>query len=73
MASLAGAPVQERGPAPQINQQFTFAPNMPFTVQGGLSDPLQLAQEVGAIVRREFDGLVSQATSRQLYDAPHVV
>ncbi|MGE8420362.1 phage tail tape measure protein [Pseudomonas sp.] len=73
MASLAGAPVQERGPSPQINQQFTFAPNMPFTVQGGLSDPMQLAQEVGAIVRREFDGLVSQATSRQLYDAPHVV
>ncbi|MFQ6572484.1 phage tail tape measure protein [Pseudomonas sp. UM16] len=73
MASLAAANAPDRGPSPQINQQFTFAPNMPFTVQGGLSDPLQLAQEVGAIVRREFDGLVSQATSRQLYDAPHVV
>lgn len=57
---------------PQINQQFTFAPNIPFTIQGSLSDPLQFAREVEAIVRRQFDELIRQATSRQLYDVPHV-
>ncbi|CAK9890858.1 hypothetical protein PS652_03711 [Pseudomonas fluorescens] len=72
LSSLASSTVQSPAPAPQINQQFTFSPNMPITVQGGLSDPAQFAMNVEAIVRRQFDELIRQATSRQLYDVPHV-
>ncbi|MFK0086485.1 hypothetical protein ACIQUS_04240 [Pseudomonas sp. NPDC090755] len=76
LALMATLPATQQTSVTQqapLNQQFTFAPNMPVTVQGNLSDPMQLAQEVGAIVRRQFDELVRQATSRQLYDVPHVI
>ncbi|QBF25581.1 hypothetical protein EXN22_07665 [Pseudomonas tructae] len=70
---LSMAPRMEQPGAsqpPQPVQQITFSPTI--TVQGGMSDPLQLAQQVGAIVRREFEDLLRQSTSRQLYDVPHV-
>ncbi|TDF78227.1 hypothetical protein [Pseudomonas sp. H9] len=56
----------------QVNQQFTFTPNMPITVQGGVSDPTQLVQNLQAMVRRELEELMRMATSRQLSDVPHV-
>ncbi|WP_442109230.1 hypothetical protein [Pseudomonas sp. NUPR-001] len=58
--------------APAVNQQFTFTPNMPITVQGSVSDPTQLAQNLQAMVRRELEELMRMATSRQLSDVPHV-
>lgn len=59
-------------PSPQVNQQFTFTPNMPITVQGSVCDPTQLAQNLQAMVRRELEELMRMATSRQLSDVPHV-
>ncbi|WP_148046506.1 hypothetical protein [Pseudomonas vranovensis] len=70
IASVPGAGQAGAAQPPQLVQQITFAPTI--SVQGGISDPLQLAQQVGAIVRREFDELMRQSTSRQLYDVPHV-
>ncbi|MGH8467107.1 MAG: phage tail tape measure protein, partial [Pseudomonas sp.] len=37
----------------QVTQQFTFTPNMPITVQGSVTDPMLLAQNLQAMVRRE--------------------
>lgn len=56
----------------QISQQFTFTPSMPITVQGSVTDPQLLAQNLQAMVRREFEELMRMATSRQLSDVPHV-
>ncbi|WP_422417082.1 hypothetical protein [Pseudomonas sp. GZD-222] len=56
----------------QISQQFTFTPNMPITVQGSVTDPMLLAQNLQAMVRRELEELMRMATSRQLSDVPHV-
>jgi outer membrane lipoprotein SlyB len=56
----------------QINQHFNFSPNMPVTVQGGFCDPMLLAQNLQAMVRREFEELMRMATARQLSDIPHV-
>ncbi len=56
----------------QVSQQFTFTPNMPITVQGSVTDPMLLAQNLQAMVRRELEELMRMATSRQLSDVPHV-
>lgn len=68
LASAGPAPVQPQ----QITQQFTFTPSMPITVQGSVTDPMLLAQNLQAMVRREFEELMRMATSRQLSDVPHV-
>lgn len=65
-------PAAATAPAPQINQQFNFTSNMPITVQGCMTDPAQLAQTIEPMVRRQFEALIRQAASRQLYDVPHV-
>lgn len=62
----------ERAQPQQISQQFTFTPNMPITVQGSVTDPMLLAQNLQAMVRRELEELMRMATSRQLSDVPHV-
>ncbi|MDD0972430.1 hypothetical protein [Pseudomonas fontis] len=56
----------------QITQQFTFTPSMPITVQGSITDPLLLTQNLEAMVRRQFEELTRMAASRQLADVPHV-
>ncbi|MNJ24007.1 hypothetical protein D3C77_184110 [compost metagenome] len=66
------ATAQASVPPPPINQQFNFTSNMPITVQGCMTDPVQLAQTIEPMVRRQFEALIRQATSRQLYDVPHV-
>ncbi|MCE5980476.1 hypothetical protein [Pseudomonas sp. LF19] len=70
------APIKPTGEGiaqPQsVTQQFTFTPSMPITVQGSVTDPALLAQNLQALVRREFEELMRMATSRQLSDVPHV-
>lgn len=68
LASAGPAPAQPQ----QVTQQFTFTPNMPITVQGSVTDPVLLAQNLQAMVRRELEELMRMATSRQLSDVPHV-
>ncbi|WP_010224784.1 hypothetical protein [Pseudomonas donghuensis] len=66
-------PVGEGLGQPQsVTQQFTFTPSMPITVQGSVTDPMLLAQNLQAMVRREFEELMRMANSRQLSDVPHV-
>ncbi|MNM48832.1 hypothetical protein D3C81_598270 [compost metagenome] len=72
LATLCNAPVPQLNQPQQVSQQFTFTPSMPITVQGSVSDPMQLAQNLQAMVRREFEELMRMATARQLSDIPHV-
>lgn len=70
--SLPPAP-QPAGPALQpITQQITFAPHMPITVQGSVTDAAQLALNIEPIVRRQFDEMTRMAANRQLADPTHV-
>lgn len=72
MLSLPPAP-PPMGPAPQpITQQITFAPHMPITVQGSVTDPARLALDIEPIVRRQFDEMTRMAANRQLADPTHV-
>lgn len=57
---------------PKVDQQFTFAPTVPITVQGDVKDPAQVAREVEPHLRRMFDEFSRQAAARQLSDEPHV-
>ena len=72
LAALSKASMAESRLPQQVNQQFTFTPSMPITVQGSVSDPLLLAQNLQAMVRREFEELMRLASARQLSDVPHV-
>ncbi|WP_342623037.1 hypothetical protein [Pseudomonas alkylphenolica] len=72
LATLGNAPVPQLNQPQQVSQQFTFTPSMPITVQGSVSDPMQLTQNLQAMVRREFEELMRMATARQLSDIPHV-
>lgn len=72
LATLGNAPVPQLNQPQQVSQQFTFTPSMPITVQGSVSDPMLLAQNLQAMVRREFEELMRMATARQLSDIPHV-
>lgn len=72
LLSLPPAP-PPNGPAPQpVSQQITFAPHMPITVQGSVSDPAQLALNIEPIVRRQFDEMTRMAANRQLADPTFV-
>lgn len=57
---------------PPVTQQITFAPNMPITVQGSVTDPTQLATNIEPIIRRQFLELTRQASMRQLADPTYV-
>lgn len=70
LATLGNAPVPQLNQPQQVSQQFTFTPSMPITVQGSVSDPMLLAQNLQAMVRREFEELMRMATARQLSDIP---
>nr|WP_240995765.1 phage tail tape measure protein [Pseudomonas viridiflava] len=58
--------------ATKVDQQFTFSPNMPVSVQGDVKDPAQLAREIAPFLQRQFEEFSRQAAARQLFDAPHV-
>ncbi|MGH8381034.1 hypothetical protein [Pseudomonas sp.] len=72
LATLSQSTGPQPGPPQQVSQQFTFTPSMPITIQGSVSDPMLLAQNLQAMVRREFEELMRMATARQLSDIPHV-
>lgn len=72
MLSLPALP-QPLGPVPQpTSQQITFAPHMPITVQGSVSNPAELAMTIEPIVRRQFDEIARMAANRQLADPTFV-
>ncbi|QVX14453.1 phage tail tape measure protein [Pseudomonas congelans] len=82
MAAVAPAPLalpavvkaaEQSKPEPtKVDQQFTFSPNMPVSVQGDVKDPAQLAREIAPYLQRQFEEFSRQAAARQLFDAPHV-
>ncbi|MDP9533992.1 phage tail tape measure protein [Pseudomonas protegens] len=76
-APSAAVPAMLKAPepakqVPKVDQQFTFAPTLPITVQGDVKDPAQVAREVEPHLRRMFDEFSRQAAARQLSDEPHV-
>lgn len=75
-APAAAAAIKQPEPPkavpPKVEQSFTFAPNIPITVQGDVKDPAQLVRELEPLMRRQFDEMSRQAAARQLYDAPDV-
>ncbi|MDT9642564.1 phage tail tape measure protein [Pseudomonas sp. JV245A] len=76
-APSAAVPAMLKAPepakqVPKVDQQFTFAPTVPITVQGDVKDPAQVAREVEPHLRRMFDEFSRQAAARQLSDEPHV-
>ncbi|KMM80647.1 phage tail tape measure protein [Pseudomonas deceptionensis] len=68
----------ESKPAP-IDQQFTFAPHMPITVQGDVKDPDELMRKLQPMMQGHLNDFARQmednarlANDRTLYDAPHI-
>lgn len=57
---------------PQVDQQFTWSPDIAVTVQGDVKDPDQLARDLVTRMRPHFEEIARQAMGRQLFDAPHV-
>lgn len=55
---------------PQVDQQFTWSPNIAVTVQGDVKDPDQLARDLVTRMRPHFEEIARQAMGRQLFDAP---
>jgi phage tail tape-measure protein len=70
--ALAKAVEASKPAAQPVDQQFTFAPNIPVTVQGDAKDPAQLANAMMPYLRQQFDEFARQAHARQMSDAPHV-
>lgn len=61
---------------PKVDQQFSYMPNMPITVQGDAKDPQQLFRSLEGLIRNSWDtwsreNLARQAAG-QLFDEPHV-
>ncbi|MGY3257036.1 phage tail tape measure protein [Pseudomonas chlororaphis] len=61
---------------PKVDQQFSYMPNMPITVQGDAKDPHQLFRSLEGFIRNSWDtwsreNLARQAAG-QLFDEPHV-
>ncbi|SED12408.1 Phage-related minor tail protein [Pseudomonas saponiphila] len=70
--AMLKAPEPAKALPPKVDQQFTFSPTIPITVNGDVKDPAQLAREVEPHLRRMFDEYGRQAAARQLSDEPHV-
>ncbi|SEN18687.1 Phage-related minor tail protein [Pseudomonas sp. ok272] len=70
-ALLAAAPATKPA-STQVDQQWTFAPTMPVTVQGDVKDPRQLAQSMMPYMRQLFEDFSREQARRNLFDAPHV-
>ncbi|WP_350649084.1 phage tail tape measure protein [Pseudomonas sp. HY13-MNA-CIBAN-0226] len=71
LAALAAVPSAKAVPA-RVDQQWTFAPSMPVTVQGDVKDPRQLAQELFPHMREQFEAFSRQQSRRSLFDEPHL-
>ncbi|MCD5977206.1 phage tail tape measure protein [Pseudomonas quasicaspiana] len=70
--AIAKAAEQNKPAAQKIDQQFTFSPTIPVTVQGDVKDPAQLARELAPYLQRPFEEFSRQASARQLFDQPDV-
>ncbi len=70
-AQLGAVPAAKRERA-RVDQQWTFAPNMPVSVQGDVKDPRQLAQEMMPYMRQMFEDFSREQARRNLFDEPHV-
>lgn len=68
---LSAGPAVKPEPT-RVDQQWTFAPTMPVTVQGDVKDPRQLAQSLMPYMRQMFEDFSREQTRRNLFDAPHV-
>ncbi|PYD12384.1 phage tail tape measure protein [Pseudomonas syringae pv. pisi] len=72
LPAVVKAAEQSKPEPTKVDQQFTFSPNMPVSVQGDVKDPAQLAREIAPYLQRQFEEFSRQASARQLFDAPHV-
>ncbi|KPY94018.1 Tail tape measure protein [Pseudomonas syringae pv. tomato] len=72
LPAVIKAAEQSKAEPAKIDQQFTFSPNMPVSVQGDVKDPAQLARELAPFLQRQFEEFSRQASARQLFDDPHV-
>ncbi|SDX05300.1 Phage-related minor tail protein [Pseudomonas syringae] len=72
LPAVVKAAEQSKPEATKVDQQFTFSPHMPVSVQGDVKDPAQLAREIAPFLQRQFEEFSRQAAARQLFDAPHV-
>lgn len=61
---------------PKVDQQFSYMPNMPITVQGDAKDPQQLFRSLEGLIRNSWDAWSRESIARQaagqLFDEPHV-
>ncbi|QLL15402.1 phage tail tape measure protein [Pseudomonas chlororaphis] len=61
---------------PKVDQQFSYMPNMPITVQGDAKDPQQLFRSLEGLIRNSWDTWSRENLARkaagQLFDEPHV-
>ncbi len=61
---------------PRVDQQFSYAPNMPITIQGDAKDPDQLFRALESRLRSSWEQWSRESMSRQsasqLFDEPHV-
>ncbi|AZC81189.1 phage tail tape measure protein [Pseudomonas chlororaphis] len=61
---------------PKVDQQFSYMPNMPITVQGDVKDPQQLFRSLEGLIRNSWDTWSRESLARQaagqLFDEPHV-
>ncbi|CAI8906824.1 Phage protein [Pseudomonas chlororaphis] len=61
---------------PKVDQQFSYMPNMPITVQGDAKDPQQLFRSLEGLIRNSWDTWSRESLARQaagqLFDEPHV-
>ncbi|MBV4534130.1 phage tail tape measure protein [Pseudomonas sp. SWRI107] len=65
-----------KGDPPKVDQQFSYMPNMPITVQGDVKDPQQVFSTLEALIRRSWESWSQEGLSRQaagqLFDEPHL-
>lgn len=61
---------------PKVDQQFSYMPNMPITVQGDVKDPQQVFRSLEGMIRNSWEAWSRESLARQaagqLFDQPHV-
>ncbi|MEN5239110.1 phage tail tape measure protein [Pseudomonas sp. TWI923] len=65
-----------KGEPPKVDQQFSYMPNMPITIQGDAKDPDQLFRSLESRIRSSWDSWSRETMGRQattqLFDEAHV-
>ena len=63
----------------QVDQNITFAPHMPITVQGDVKDPDELMRKLQPMMQgqlqdfaRQLEDNARRSNDRKLYDSPHI-